>query len=102
VALLIHPDGTIEEIKGERTKGDLSVDQIKRLLGGFQVTLEWVPCDPKKSGGYNHFYMDGEAKFKNLPRNDEATRRSTLSFVWDYVSGPALFCKSKNSNGRSY
>lgn len=103
MALLIHPDGSMTEIIGENPSGDIPLDQIKRLLGGPAVVIQYVPCNKKKSGGYDHFFMDDEAKFKRLPLNEEATLRATLGIDWDFISGPALFCNSKNTRGaRSY
>lgn len=102
MGLLIRPDGSTEFIKGEGVAGDLTLDQIKRVLGDLTLTIAWIRTDPRVSGGYDHFYIDDEAKFKNLPINDEATRRCRFLFPDDYISGPALFCKSQNSKGRSY
>ena len=91
MALIIRADGTQALIEGKGKNGSLSLQQLQGAVGGY---IEFVPCDPEVTGGYDHFYCNEEGKLKRLPINPTACHMSTLTGGDDYIVGDVIFCKS--------
>jgi len=92
MALLIKVDGTRVEVLGTGPEGQLTYEQLKEAVGGGYIQA--VACDPKMTGGYDHFYCDEEGKLKGFPINRAATDLSTLTMVGDVLVGDIIFCKT--------
>lgn len=92
MALIIKVDGTRQEVKGTKENGALTYEQLKDAIGG--GFIQAVGCDPKVTGGYDHYYCDEEGKLKNFPFNHEATKLSTYTMPDDVLVGDVIFCKT--------
>jgi len=96
MALLIKTDGTKQELKGEEADGSLSYQQLNKACGGY---IQMVPCDPKVTGGYDHFYCNEEGKLTGLEGNLLATEMSTYTAPYDVICGDVVFCKENGEGG---
>lgn len=96
MALHIKADGTKETIVGTGENGTIEWAQIKAAIGGGYV--EHVTCDPDKTGGYSHIYLDENGKFGDAKPNREATKMSTHTAHGDVIVGDVLFC-TEEENG---
>lgn len=92
MALLIKVDGTHSDIQGINSNGSLTYEQLQNAIGGGYI--QSVGCDPKVTGGYDHYYCDEEGKLKNLSVNREATKLSTYTALDDVLVGDVIFCKT--------
>lgn len=97
MALVISFDNAKTEVVGNNPDGTLSAKQLNRIVGGY---FELVACDPRVTGGYDHYYCNEEGKMMNLPVNHTACEMSTMTAEDDVIVGNVVFCKFfKDRNG---
>lgn len=99
MALMVKPDGTRTPIVGEGENGEVTLQQLYKLIGCRWV--EHVACDPAMAAGFDGCYIDEEGKFnQELRKNAVATEMCTWIAADDVIVGTAVFVNI-NADGDS-
>jgi hypothetical protein len=85
LATLIRPSGEIKEVFPKH--GEFTLEELYQIIECDMIEIVYA--------GDKLCVIDEDGKAKELPRNDEATRRvRPYLYEWDYIVGNMLVCSS--------
>ena len=89
MAWILKVDGTKEELIGAGPDRELSLEQLRKGIGGGWI--ESLTISPTEV-----LIVDEEGKLKNMPFNQQATEKAMNAGFADMIVGDAILCRHKN------